>query len=307
MIVVLIFGKNDIYHWAHYEHEGLTPDKDGYDKLLSSKSWFLNSSVFIGGIIIIPLLWFLFKRKLASLSAQEDAEGGMQPFNSSITWSADFTFVFAFSFSILSWIVIMSVDAHWYSTIFSIYNFATGFVVAIAIMVLIVLFLKANGHLSLVNDEHIHDLGKFMFAFSIFWTYIWVAQYLLIWYAQIPEEVYYYQVRLMDKWQPYFFINLVMNFLIPFFFLMSRDAKRNPKFLTFVAIIIILGHWNDVFLMIMPGTIGSLASIGMLEIGMFLFFAGLFIYWVLNNLSKKSLVPINHPYIEESVNHDVGI
>lgn len=307
MIIVLIFGKNDIYHWAHYEHEGLTPAQDGYDKLLSSKSWFLNSSVFIGGIIIIPLLWFLFKRKLASLSAQEDAEGGMQPFKSSITWSAAFTFVFAFSFSILSWIVIMSVDAHWYSTIFSIYNFATGFVVAIAIMVLIVLFLKANGHLSLVNDEHIHDLGKFMFAFSIFWTYIWVAQYLLIWYAQIPEEVYYYQVRLMDKWQPYFFINLVMNFLIPFFFLMSRDAKRNPKFLSFVAIIIILGHWNDMFLMIMPGTIGSLASIGILEIGMFLFFAGLFIYWVLNNLSKRSLVPINHPYIEESANHDVGI
>lgn len=307
MIVVLILGKGEIYHWAHYEHEHLSPGDDGYDKLLSSKSWFLNSTFFIVGIIVIPLLWFLLGKKLSGLSAKEDAEGGLQPFKSSITWSAAFTIVFGFSFSILSWLVIMSVDAHWYSTIFSVYNFATGFVVALSIIALIVLYLRSIGSLKLVTDEHVHDIGKFMFAFSIFWTYIWIAQYLLIWYAQIPEEVYYYQVRLMDKWKPFFYINLVLNFLVPFFALMSRDAKRNPRILATVAIIIIIGHFNDVYLMIMPGTIGSLAGVGFLEIGMFLLFAGMFIFWVLTNLAKRPLVPVNHPYIEESARHDVGV
>jgi hypothetical protein len=307
MIVSLLLGKNDLYHWAHYEHEHLNPGDVGYDKLLSSKSWFLNTSFFIGGIVIIPLLWFLFQRKLASLSSAEDAQGGLQSFKSSITWSAAFTFVFAFSFSILSWLVIMSVDAHWFSTIFSIYNFATGFVVTIATIVLFVLWLRSKGFLTLVTDEHVHDLGKFLFAFSIFWTYIWIAQYLLIWYAQIPEEVYYYQVRLMDKWKPFFYINLVMNFLVPFFGLMTRDAKRNPKVLGTVAVIIILGHFNDVWLMIMPGSIGSIAGMGLLEIGSFVLFAGIFLYWVLNRLTKQSLVPVNHPYVEESAHHDVGV
>lgn len=307
MIVVLILGKNDLYHWAHYEHENPQPGSIGYDKLLSSKSWFLNTPFFIGGIILIPAIWFLFKKKLASLSAKEDAEGGLQPFKSSITYSAAFTIVFGFSFSILSWLVIMSVDAHWFSTIFSVYNFATGFVSSIAVILLTVLFLKSAGVLKLVTDEHIHDLGKFMFAFSIFWTYIWIAQYLLIWYAQIPEEVYYYQVRLMDKWKPFFYGNLVLNFIVPFFGLMSRDAKRNYKFIVIVALVILVGHFNDVWFMIMPGTIGSLASIGLLEVGMFILFAGIFIFWLLRSLTKKPLVPINHPYIEESAHHDVGV
>lgn len=307
LILILVFGKNSIYHWAHYEHEGLLPGDKGFDALLDDKKWFLNSRMFIGGIIIIPALWYFFKTKLSALSSKEDEVGGLDSFRSSIRWSAGFTFVFAFSFSILSWLVVMSVDAHWFSTIFSVYNFATGFVSAMAVITLIVIYLRSQGYLTLVTEEHLHDLGKFMFAFSIFWTYIWIAQYLLIWYAQIPEEVYYYQVRLMDKWKPFFYINLVLNFLVPFFFLMTRDAKRNPRILTFVALVILVGHWNDVYLMIMPGTIGSLAGLGVLEIGMFLLFAGLFIYWVFHSLTKKSLVPVNHPYVHESAHHETGV
>ncbi len=307
MIVVLVLSKDHLYHWANYEHMNIKPGEDGYDRLLDSKKWFLNSTFFISSIIIIPLLWILFQMKLKSLSVSEDKNGGLEPFRSSIKWSAGFTFVFAFSLSILTWVVTMSIDAHWFSTIFSVYNFATGFVTTMSIITLTVLYLKSKGYLKIVSDEHIHDLGKFMFAFSVFWSYIWLAQYLLIWYAQIPEEVYYYQVRFMPKWKPFFFINLVMNFAVPLLVLMTRDAKRNPVVLTTVGLILIAGHWNDVYLMVMPGSIGSLASIGLLEIGMFLLFAGMFIFWVFSKLTKQSLIPVNHPYIEESAHHDVGV
>jgi hypothetical protein len=307
MIIAIILGKNELYHWVHYEHENLSPGETGYDKILASKSWFLNTPIMIVGIILIPLIWYLFGQKLKSLSLLEDKTGGEEPFRKSIKWSAAFTFIYAFSFSVLSWWVIMSIDSHWYSTIFSVYNFATGWVSTLAVITLLVLFLKSKGYLEIVTDEHIHDLGKFVFAFSIFWAYLWISQMLLIWYAQIPEEVMYYQMRLETKWKAMFYIVPFLNFIVPFLILMTRDAKRNTKVLSIIGLIILIGHWGDIYLMIMPGSIGSLAHIGFLEVGMTLFFSGIFIYWVLNALTKQSLIAVNHPYIEESAHHDVGV
>ncbi len=306
LAIFLIDGSN-IYHWVHYEHQHLVKGDPGFDKILDNKSWFLNSKLALGFLICIPLIWILFGYKLRGMSYREDSEGGLVLFRRSIRFSAAFIFIFAFTLSILSWVVVMSVDAHWYSTIFSVYNWATAWVSCIAIITLFVLYLKRNGYLTLVTDEHIHDLGKFMFAFTIFWTYLWTAQFLLIWYANIPEEsIYYYH-----RWQGFFkiswFANLVMNFLIPFLVLMTRNNKRNPKILTFVCIVILLGHWNDIYLMFTPGAIDTQAGIGPLEIGITMTFVGGFIYWVLTALSKKGLLAVKHPYIEESAHHDVGV
>ena len=309
LLVGIILGSKDtLYHWVQYFHSSAAgdPNAAGYDKILESKSWLLNNTSLFFFIPFVTIVWVMIRMKLRRNSIAEDADKGLSMFKSSTKWSAGFIFFFAFSFSALSWLIIMSIDAHWYSTMFSVYNFAISFVTGLSVMMVILQYLKIKGKMTLVSDEVTHDLGKFMFAFCVFWAYIFLSQWLLIWYSNLPEETVYFAARLNGVFKPLFFINLFMCFVAPFLVLMMRNAKRSPVVLIIAASIILIGHWIDMYLLIMPGTVGEHAGIGLLEIGTTVCFLGLFAYTVLHSLSKANLYPINHPYVLESANHDVG-
>jgi hypothetical protein len=172
-------------------------------------------------------------------------------------------------------------------------------VCGITTIALITMILKGAGYLQSVNDSHIHDLAKFMFGFSIFWTYLWFSQFMLIWYSNIPEEVTYYIQRIEDYNLPFFGM-LVMNFLFPLLILMNSDFKRVNWFVVMAGIVILLGHYVDIFNMVMPGTVGQAWSFGFVEIGSLMFFFGLFVLIVFSSLTKRPLEPKRNPLIEES-------
>ena len=199
----------------------------------------------------------------------------------------------------MSWDWIMSVDPHWFSTLFGWYVFASMFVSGITTIALVTIYLKSKGYLEFVNDSHLHDLAKFMFGISIFWTYLWFSQFMLIWYANIPEEVTYFATR-FEYYKLPFFGMLVMNFIFPFLVLMNSDYKRIPWFIVMAGIVVLIGHYLDVYNMIMPATVGSRWGFGMAEIGAIMLFAGLFLITIFYALSKAPLLAKRNPFVKES-------
>ncbi len=302
MLLIFIFGQHDLYHWTH--HELYDPASPEYDHILAGKSGFLNVPFYIIRIIAYAAIWIGFHHMLRKHSLLEDIEGGLTHYKRSITLSATFLVLFAVTSSTSAWDFLMSIDAHWFSTLFGWYTFIGLFVSGMAMICLIILYLKGRGYMDHVTVNHLHDVGKFMFAFSIFWTYLWFSQFMLIWYANLPEEVVYYQVR-WNHFRTLWVTNLLVNFIAPFLILMTRDAKRQQKILWVGGIIILCGHWLDVFLMVMPGTVGAGWQIGFIEIGTMIGYLGLFLLVTFTELSKAALVPKNHPMLAESLHHHI--
>lgn len=299
VLFTIVFGLGDhnpIYHWVHPHG----------DKILEGKSAFLNKGMFAGFSIVTVGLWSYFGRKFRAMSIQQETA----PRNSTkIYWkmvamSGAFLFVYALTMmSTIPWLWIMSIDAHWYSTLFSWYVFASSFVSGMALILLFTIYLKNRGHLEFVGKEHMHDLGKFMFAFSIFWTYLWFAQFMLIWYANIPEETTYFKIRMQGPYSFFFWANLILNFVIPILILMSRPSKRNYFTIVFMAMAIIFGHWIDFYLMTMPGPLQQNWHLSWYELGIPCGFIGIMILAVSKTLSKANLVPVNHPFLKETLIH----
>lgn len=289
-----------IYHWAA---EGIAdPSSENYDRLIAGKTAYLNKPFFTIRVVAYFAIWIFFAYSLRKLSIQEDQLGGVGSYNKSKVLAALFLVFFGITSSAMSWDFMMSIDSHWYSTLFGWYTFSTLFVSGIAAIILFTIFLKSKGYLPQVNQEHLHDLGKFLFAFSVFWTYLWFSQFMLIWYANLGESTIYFKTR-MDHYPFMFYMVLIINFVVPFFALMTRHAKRQMSTLATIAVVVLIGHWFDYFLMIVPGATGNEIGFGFFEIGLTIGYAGLFLYVVLQQLTKTSLVATRHPFYKESLEH----
>ena len=298
------YPSHALFHWL--DSSLYDPASPNYDAIIAGKSWYLSQPFYIVRMLLFFGLWYFFFKKISQLAYQEDEIGGVEIWKKIRSWSAIFLVFFAVSSSMAAWDYVMSIDTHWFSTMFGWYVFASWWVSGLALILFMVVLLKDKGYLKVVNQNHIHDLGKFVFAFSVFWTYIWFSQFLLIYYAHIPEETIYFVERWKnDHYAPIFFINLIVNFFLPFLLLMTRDSKRHARILKVVCPIVIFGHWIDFYLMITPGTLQENGGFGILELGLLAVYAGAFLYVVLSNLAKKPLVAKNHPMLQESLNHHI--
>ena len=277
----------------------MDPEVVAHDKLIAGKTGFLNTPFFLLRAVLYLSGWTLYRYFSRKFSLAQDTADDISNHKKNFRISAAFLVFYIVTESIMSWDWIMSIDPHWFSTLFGWYVFASMFVSGITTIALITIYLKSKGYLEFVNDSHIHDLGKFMFGISVFWTYLWFSQFMLIWYSNIPEEVTYFITRIEDYNLPFFGM-LVMNFIFPLLILMNSDYKRVNYFIVMAGIVIILGHYMDVFNMIMPSAVGDQWFIGAAEIGGFFFFFGLFIFIVFKELTKAPLLAKGDPYMGES-------
>ena len=376
-------GWHHLYHWAD-------ADLVKGDKILTGKAGFLNLKMFFLATFGFGGIWYFFMRKFRSLSLAQDESSPTSKadypwYEKMKVWGAIFLPIAGFTSAAAIWLWLMSLDAHWYSTMYAWYATASWWVTCLSLTTLMLIYLKGKGYFTWVTDEHLHDLGKFMFAFTIFWTYLWFSQYMLIWYANIGEETIYYRQR-MGEFPVLFYGNLVLNFVLPFLILMRNDTKRKYGTLTFTSALIFFGHWWDFFQMVKIGPFKSAmahqggghtegathgaaggaahgatehatqavgehaagathaveaaghevaqAAVdatpaldalnqmnidnyfhytpdmtpgfgipGLLEIGTFLGFTALFVWFVFSRLEKASLYPTNDPYLEETTHH----
>ncbi len=287
-LVIAFYDFGHLYHWV----EEPIPKKAVW---LNVDGFFLRTGIYI--LLWVVLIWWLHR-----LSRRLDVPGDLRAFHWLSVASALFIVVFAIteSLSAIDWI--MSTEPHWYSTLFGWYVFSSYWVGAIALWVLVLVWMRARGIHPYLTDEHIHDMGKYLFGFSIFWTYLFYSQYMLQWYANIPEETKYFVLRVYEN-APWFYLLPILNFAVPFFLLMRNEAKRSTFWLTIVALSVLAGHMLDFWLMIYPNVFGAGAPLGWIEVvgllGALSLFVGVF-FWVLRSLAPA---PVGHPFFRESLEY----
>jgi hypothetical protein len=313
VIIVLAAGHflhaHHLYHWmdpslyGKYLEDGITLNPH-YDRIIDGKAAYFSVPFFWGRTLAYFLVWIMFQRGFIKRSLEQDVQGGTELHYKQMAKGAIFIVFFSYTSSACSWDWLMSLDVHWFSTMYGWYAFSGMFSSAMTTMTLLILFLKKKGYLERITDSHIHDMGKWVFATGFLWTYLYFCQFLLIWYANIPEEVIYFRDRLTTfEYKPLMWTVFFMNFLFPMILLMSRDTKKNFSYLVIVCSVLLVGQWLNVYMMIMPATVKGAHQFGFTEIGMALGFIGLFLYVINAALAKHPINVEKSPYLEESMNH----
>ncbi len=303
ILMCLVLGhKVFIYEW-------LDKAVVAKDPILNGKKGFLNPTFFIIWTTLTIGLWTILGYKMRQMSREIDdhpltVEEGKKYIWKNTVWAAIYIVWFALTVaSTVPWLWLMSINAHWFSTMYSWYTFASTFVAGVALISLFVIYLKNKGYLEYVNKEHLHDLGKFQFAFSVFWTYLWFSQFMLIWYANIPEETTYFKPRFEGAYTGVFYLNLIINFLAPLLIYMRASSKRSYTTVTFMSVALLIGHWLDFYQMVFASLIPDHVPMNLFDFGIAAGFVGLIIYQTGNVLAKYPLEARNHPFFKESIIH----
>lgn len=303
ILMAIVFGnKSIIYEW-------LNKDLVAKDEVLVGKKGFLNPTFFTVWTILSIGLWTVLGIKMRKISREIDdkpltVEEGKKYIYKNTVWASLYIVWFTLTVaSTVPWFWLMSINAHWFSTMYSWYTFASTFVSGIALMTLFVIFVKNQGYLEFTNIEHLHDLGKFQFAFSIFWTYLWFSQFMLIWYANISEETIYFKTRFEGAYQGIFYLNLIINFLAPLLIYMRASAKRNYATVVFMSVVLVFGHWLDFYQMVFGSLSPNHVPLNLFDFGIAAGFIGLIIWQTNSVLSRFPLISRNHPFLKESIIH----
>jgi hypothetical protein len=304
-IVINLMGHHSIYEWSH--------EAAATDPILIKKAAYLNPTFFIVRLALYALLWIGMVRYIVGNSIKQDASGSdITPTKRNWKRSAPWVLVFAITITFASFDLLMSLEPHWFSTIWGVYSFAGHFAASLAIITLMLIALYKRGLMKqYITLEHFHDLGKLMFAFSVFWTYIAFSQYFIIWYANLPEETIYYDVRTSNGWELFGLLLVVFHFVLPFVLLLRQDVKRKMQVLTIAAIVILISHFIDLVWIIMPAVSkvvgGSQLQADMMfgwsEFTGVLFFGGIFLVLAARNYQKRSAVAVNDPLLHESLEY----
>ena len=296
--IALYFGLHSLYHWTH-------PEVVAADQMLQGKASWLNINFFMIRNVIYLLLMIFLVRIVVGNSIKQDSSKDPALTQKNRSLAPVFLIIFALGFTMAAWDQIMSLDPHWFSTMLGVYAFAGSFYAVLAATGVLVVLLKRAGALQgIVNDNHLHDIGKFMFAFTVFWAYIGFSQFMLIWYANLPEETRYYLLRFNGKWGYVSVFVLVCKFMVPFFALLKREAKRSEKVILAVGSWMLFAHWIDVLWMSQPEFHRDGPSITWMEPLIALGFLGVFGLIVSRFLGKHNIVAIGDPKLEESMHHD---
>jgi hypothetical protein len=289
LMLALFFGRDSLYA----AHAAASPAKARY----------LSTAFFFGRMALFVTVWAAFAWTMRRTSLRQDADPAPVHHRRLVRSSAAFIVVFAVSFSLASFDWLMTLTRDWSSTIFAIYAFAGLLAGGVAAITLTIVLLLEAGYLEgVINENHLHDLGKLLFAFSTFWAYIWVSQYLLIWYGNLPDETPYYLARTGDAWITLFLLNVVVNWVVPFLVLMPRASKRNRTVLKWIAIVILAGRWLDLYLSVMPGMLPA-PDVRVLDVVIAAGYASAFFLIATRALASAPLVPLNNPSFSESLGH----
>jgi hypothetical protein len=308
LMAVLAVGFHTLYPWTDPNSPEMI---DEHPLVHAGRFTYLAPGFVYARMIIITALWTVFALRMRRISLDGDAsrEAGLSAYVRLYRYSGGFVPLFAVTFAAAAYDWLISLEPKWFSTMFSVYIFAGAFVQGIAAIALVAVILKRTkrfGQASGLVDNHvIQTLGTMMLAFSTFWGYIWVCQFLLIWYGDIPEEVTWYIQRTSGGWLPLLIASFVVSWIIPFFTLLPLSSKRSLKVMTAMAVLILAGRWFDLFIIVMPSKEAS-PQFGPLEIAMAAGAVGLIYLIVVKGLSRAPLIPTHEPVIEARRGHAQG-